>query len=212
MTYGEIKIEALKIMFLNGQDPINEDWLSAYKDDETYRSYLENIKGSLNRCLSTIEEKRILPSRQKKLSAEMGTASGAFIRFDLPTLIEDYFDLDRVAMECGSDYASDCDYIREGNVLVLPRFHADQEISYYAVYKPKIKRITFSTADTDEIDLPEGIAAYVPYYLKGELFRDDEPNEAADAMNQFEQRMNEISKHNVSRQTSVRSIYSQTEW
>ena len=225
MTYGEIKLEALKMMFLNAQDWINEDWLDTYANDETYRSYLANMQGSINRCFSTIEEKRILPSRQKTLSVNEGVASGAFIRFDLPKLIEDYFDLDRVITESDNgDYEADCDYIREGNVLVLPCFWKEKNgeklpcfdvngsISYHVVYKPTVKRVTGATANTDKIDLPEGIAAYVPYYLKGELFRDDEPNEAADAMNQFEQRMNEIAERSVSRQTGVRSIYSQTEW
>lgn len=213
MTYGEIKLEALKMMFLNAQDWINEDWLDTYANDETYRSYLANMQGSINRCFSTIEEKRILPSRQKTLSVNEGEASGAFIRFDLPKLIEDYFDLDRVITESDNgDYEADRDYIREGDVLVLPRFGKDDGVYYHVVYKPTVKRVTGATANTDKIDLPEGIAAYVPYYLKGELFRDDEPNEAADAMNQFEQRMNEIAERSVSRQTGVRSVYSQTEW
>lgn len=225
MTYGEIKLETLKMMFLNAQDWINEDWLTAYEDDETYRSYLANMQGSINRCFSSIEEKRILPSRQKTLSVSMGKAEGSFIRFDLSELIEDYFDLERVIRESyEGDYEADCDYRREGDVLVLPCcwkeskgeklpcFDLGSNIFYHVVYTPKIKRVSSKTKDTDNIDLPENICAYVPYYLKGELFRDDEPNEAADAINQFEQRMNEIAQRGISKATSVKSIYSQTGW
>lgn len=213
MTYGEIKIETLRLMFINAQDEINVEWLNVYADDETYRSYLSNMIGSMNRCLSNVEEKRIVPSRSKTLLYDDGKVSGAFIRFDLKTFIEDYFDLERVVYETDSgDYCADSEYRREGDVLVLPFFEKDEGITYTVVYKPKLRRVSFATANTDEIDLPEGIACYVPYYLKGELYRDDEPNEAAEARNQFEQLMSEIAERSVSKSNQVSTVYSQTEW
>ena len=225
MTYGEIKIESLKLMFVNAQDVISEDWLEVYEDDETYRSYLDNMRGAINRCFATIEEKRVLPTRSKTLSVSDGNASGAFIRFDLSKLLGDFFDLDRVIMETDAgEYIADCDYRREGNVLVLPISHKLNKdtnelepcfdgVMYTAVYSPKIQRIGIGASKDLEIsDIPEHIAAYIPYYVKGELFRDDEPNEAAEAMNQFEQRISEIAERTVSKSNQVTSIYSQTEW
>lgn len=225
MTYGEIKIESLKLMFVNAQDIISEDWLEVYEDDETFRSYLDNMRGAVNRCFAAIEEKRVLPTRSKTLSVADGNANGAFIRFDLSTLLSDYFDLDRVVRETDDgDYVADCDYRREGDVLVLPvshKFNKDTNerepcfdgVTYTAIYKPKIQRIGIGASKDLEIsDIPEHIAAYIPYYVKGELFRDDEPNEAAEAMNQFEQRMSEIAERTVSKSNQVTSIYSQTEW
>ena len=213
MTYGEIKIEALKLMFVNAQDEINTEWLEVYADDETYRSYLSNMQGSMNRCLSNIEEKRILPSRSKTLLYEDGSKSGAFIRFDLKTLIDDYFDLERVVYETDSgDYCADCEYRREGDVIVLPFFEKNEGITYTVIYKPKLRRVSLASENSDEIDLPESIACYVPYYLKGELYRDDEPNEAAEARNQFEQLMSEIAERSVSKSNKVSAVYSQTEW
>lgn len=227
MTYGEIKIETLKIMFANETEEITMDTLPDYENDENYRGYLLNIRGAMNRCLSVIEEKRVLPTRSKKLSHIDGDIVAAFIRFDLGSLFDDYFDLERVvSVTDDGEYNGECEYRREGDVLILPIcnlanvrkenkvdiYEDRSDVSYFVVYKPKIKRITFATPDTEELsDLPEGIASYIPFYLKGELFREDEPNEAGEARNWFEQAMAEIQTRTASRSTSVKSVYSQTE-
>lgn len=212
MTYGEIKIETLKLMFVNAQEHISIDWIDVYADDENYGSYLANIEGSMNRCLSNIEEKRILSSRSKKLLYDDGIISGAFIRFDLARIADDYFDIDRVIRETANgDYCGDCEYKREIDTIVLPVFEKDGDVTYTAIYKPKLRRVNHATENSDEIELPDSIACYVPYYLKSELYRDDEPNEAAEARNQFEQLMAEIAERSVSRSAKVLTIYSQNE-
>ena len=228
MTYGEIKIETLKIMFANENEEITIDTLTDYENDENYRGYLLNMRGAINRCFSVIEEKRILPTRSKKLSYADGEMGSSFIRFDLPRLFSDYFDIDRVVMETADgEYNGDYEYRREGDVLVLPlknlvnikvkngfiSYEERSDVTYYVVYAPKIKRVTYATTNTDELkDIPEGIASYIPFYLKGELFREDEPNEAGEARNWFEQALSEIRHRPGSRSTSVNSIYSQAEW
>lgn len=228
MTYGEIKIETLKIMFANENEELTVETLSDYESDENYRSYLLNMRGAINRCFSVIEEKRVLPTRSKKLSYAAGDVGAAFIRFDLGALFDDYFDVDRVVRETvDGEYIGECEYRREGDVLVLPlcelvnvrekngtqTYEERNDVTYFAVYRPRIKRITSATPNAEEIsDLPEGIASYVPYYLKSELFREDEPNEAGEARNWFEQAMSEIRSRAGSRSTSVNSVYSQTEW
>ena len=228
MTYGEIKIETLKIMFANENEEITSDTLDFYESDENYRGYLLNMRGALNRCFSVIEEKRVLPTRSKKLSYTDGEMGASFIRFNLSKLFSDYFDIDRVVMETSDgEYDGDCEYKREGDVLVLPLenlvkirvkngllFYEERtDVTYYVLYAPKIKRVTFATTNTEELkDIPEGISSYIPFYLKGELFREDEPNEAGEARNWFEQALSEIRQRSGSRSTSVNSIYSQAEW
>ena len=46
MTYGEIKIETLKIMFANENEEITSDTLDFYESDENYRGYLLNMRGA----------------------------------------------------------------------------------------------------------------------------------------------------------------------
>ena len=87
VKYGEIKIEALKLMFVNNGDDIRYEDIEAYEQDDTYSGYLVNMPGSVNRCFSELELKGVLPSKSKTLTASEGVASGAFIRFDLASLI-----------------------------------------------------------------------------------------------------------------------------
>ena len=79
------------------------------------------------------------------------------------------------------------------------------------IYAPRRKRVTTGTADDEEIALPDKIACLIPYFIKGDLFREDEPAEAADARNLFEASIEAIDNGIKRRQTSVKTVFSQTE-
>lgn len=212
MKYGEIKIEALKIMFVNNGDDIRYEDIESCEQDDTYSGYLVNMPGSINRCFSELELKGVLPSKSKVLSPSEGVASGAFIRFDLASLISDFHDIDRVVSETSyGDYNGDCDYKMEGDTLVLDRFDEDDDITYTVLYKPTIPRVSSETDNDTEISIPENIASSIPYFIKGDLYRDDEPNEASEARNWFEAAIEEILLKKINKANKVKSVYSQTE-
>lgn len=212
MKLGDIKIEALKLMFVNMVEDIAIDSLESYAQDEIYKSYLVNMPGAINRCFASIEEKRVLPSKSRTLKRSEALASGGFVRFDLDSLISDFFDIDRIVRESADgDYDGDCDYITEGNTLVLERYEEEDGITYTVIYKPTIARITSLTDDNIEIDIPNNIAAYIPYFVKGDLYRDDEPGEAGEARNWYEQAMNEIYLKKEQKTNRIKSVYLQTE-
>ena len=58
MKLGDIKIQALKLMFVNYNDDISIDSLPTLSTDQNYGSYLVNMPGSINRCFASIEEKK----------------------------------------------------------------------------------------------------------------------------------------------------------
>lgn len=212
MKLGDIKIEALKLMFVNMGDDIDIESLETYAQDEIYKSYLVNMPGAINRCFASIEEKRVLPSKSRTLQRSEALASGGFVRFDIASLISDFFDIDRIVRETSDgDYEGDCDYTTEGDTLVLDRYEEEDGVTYTVLYKPTIERITSSTDDNTEIAIPNNIAAYIPYFLKGDLYRDDEPNEASEARNWYEQAMNEIYLKKEHKTNRIKSVYSQTE-
>lgn len=211
MKYGDIKIEALKLMFINMGDDITVDKLDTYAQDDTYSGYLVNMPGSVNRCFSVLESRGVLPPESKTLTASDGVASGAFIRFNLPSLIENFYDIDRVVSETSDgEYCGDCDYQTEGDTLVLERYD-DEDITYTVLYRPTILRVDSLTDDDWEIPVPENIAALIPYFVKGDLYRDDEPNEASEARNWFEAGIEEILLRKTNKVSRVKTIYSQTE-
>ncbi len=215
MNLGEIKIETLKLMFLNMNQDIIIEKLKTYSMDETYKSYLINMPGAINRCFSNIEEKRVLPSKTKQLNIANGTASGSFLRFDLGLLIGDFYDIERIVRETDDgDYNGNFEYQREGNTIVLEKCEAGDGITYTVIYKPRLTRVTSSTSDTDELGIPDNIASNIPYFLKGELYRDDEPNEASEARNWYEAAMEEImmkADKQINNTNQIKNVYSQTE-
>lgn len=198
MKLGEVKIEALKLMFANGKEDITISELADAELGEKYGDYLINMPGAINRCFSILEEKRVLPSRLFVL--------GDGGRYNLSELIADFFDVERIVYEGRRGYNVNCEYFREGDAVIIPDYRPDGE--YRILYKPSIKRVTDITSNDAELDIPERIACYIPYFIKSELFRVDEPDEAAEARNFFEAALSEIFTAIENRQTKSYSRYS----
>ena len=94
----------------------------------------------------------------------------------------------------------------EGNVLVLPLL--DEHTTYTVLYYPSIPRVTSETDDNTELAIPDKIATHIPYFVKGDLFRDDEPDEAR---NWFEMAMEQVVQTKQSHSGKVFTKISQTE-
>lgn len=209
MKLGDIKIEALKLMFVNYNIDIDIEGIDSYLQDENYASYLVNMPGAINRCFANIEERGVLPSKSYTLKAEEGLASASFIRFNLPSLIEDFFAVERIVYESGDDYDGDHDYRMEGDTLVLEHFD-DKSETFIVLYKPRIERVLATTDNETEIEIPDNIAVHIPYFIKGDLYRDDEPNEASEARNWYEAAMEGITSKSDNKIGKVKSNYKQT--
>ncbi len=209
MKLGDIKVESLKIMFVSTHTDLSIDELDNALRDENYGSYLVNMPGAINRCFSVLEEKRVLPIKAYTLNASEGLASDSYIRFDLATLIEDFCDIDRLVCERREEYDGNAEFRMEGNVLVL--LLLDEDTTYTVLYYPSIPRVTSETDDKTELAIPDKIATHIPYFVKGDLFRDDEPDEANEARNWFEMAMEQVIQTKQSHSGKVFTKLSQTE-
>lgn len=207
MKLGDIKAEALQVMFVNAGRDIAADNLVDYVGDDTYGYYLVNMPGAINRAFSVLERKRVLPVRRCELVAAAGEQTPRGIRFDMATLVNDYYDVERVTMESYTGYEPVVDYFREGDSILFERF--DLSAQYTLLYRPSIRRIGAGTADDYEVsEIPDRIACYLPYAIKAELFRNDDPDEAERARAVFEQAMAEIAaEERGSHQGRVRTVY-----
>ena len=210
MKLGEIKIEALKLMFANYNTDIDIDKIIDLYDDENYGYYLVNMNGSINRCFSALEEKLVLPSKNFVLNKTLAEVSCGKMRFNLDEILTDYFAIDRVIYENEyGEYNGNINFEMEGNVLVLPEIGARE--SYRLLYKPSLERVSADTEEDTELNIPNSIATHIPYFIKGDLYRDDEPNEASEARNWFEQAMTELHSKQDTNMNRVDTIFSQTE-
>lgn len=91
---------------------------------------------------------------------------------------------DQLFLDTGKGYGNAEDWSLEGDtVLCLPGNVTGEYTVWYAAYP---KRITASTEDSEELELPEEAAALVPLYMAGELYKEDELAMATVFRNEFE--------------------------
>ena len=209
MKLGDIKIEALKLMFTTYDGDIDIQQLPLIKSDENYGSYLVAMPGAINRAFASIEERRVLPVGTYVLNAADTLASGSFARFDL-SAVEHFFDIARVSRFnsdiCGGEYDSSVPFIREGQTILIPDY--DENSIYTLMYYPSIDRVTADTEDSMEIDIPDRIACIIPYYIKGDLFREEDPNEASEARNWFEASLDQMQHQDNAAVGGVVNVFS----
>lgn len=85
MTLGEIKVEALRCMGVNLSEDIRAEHMEELLADENYKSYLVNMVGPINRCLSLFERRGLVPrDREGEGLGRITPATGD--DFDMSTL------------------------------------------------------------------------------------------------------------------------------
>lgn len=204
MKLGEIKIEALKLMNACADRDIGIEDLEQIAREEEYREYMIAMPGAINRCFADIEEKRVLPLTSRVLSIDEGEVSGALVRFSTGSV-----DIERITYRSSEgDYMSDVSFLREGDGILLEEF--DMAGEYRLLYRPSIPPITALSDNREEVPVPDRIAVWIPQFVKGDLYRGDEPEEAAAARNLYEQQMAQIAAAEElkgNRQRLVKSVY-----
>lgn len=199
MKIGDIKIEAIKLMFANYGFDMSIDDLSKLLADENYSSYIVNMNGAIARALDRIENACVMPLKRKEITYSDCEDGTHFIRFDT-SKIDDLFIIDRVAAEYGKGgYCGNIGYELEGDVLILPKGAEVYTILYY----PTIKTVDSSVLDSEELWIPDKIARLIPYFIKGDLYQEEEPSLAADARNIFEASLDDLKSPQQSKQDYV---------
>lgn len=203
MKVGEIKIEAIKLMFANYAFDMSITDLQTAISDENYGSYIVNMNGAISRALDRIENACVVPTKTRLISSAELVIGKNYSRFDL-SKIEDLFIIDRISAEYESgEYDSNIAYELEGNELLLENVDAEIRIIYY----PKIKTMDDTVKDTDDMWIPDNISRLIPYFIKGDLYQEEEPNLAADARNIFEASLDDLKMQNQSKQNYVHQVY-----
>ena len=215
MKLGEIKLEALMLCFANpelGIDTEDEEIflnaLNNLKYDENYKDYMNAMPGSINRCFSSIEHKGILPSKTVTLSGASLPLYEGLVKLELKELSEDFYRLESVSLISNGVVIPHMPFTRIGGDMITlqPIGPADK---YVVIYEPKIPRIKISTPESYLVDLPEDIVSLIPYFIKGDIMRVDNANEAAEARNMFEAMCQEIYDGREGYQNEVETVYRQ---
>lgn len=202
MTLGDIKAQALQMMGFD--EYVDGDNVDDFAEDDNFGPLLRQVWSAVNRCFADLETKRVLPLQRASLPPPTG--KGTWRRFDYSG-ISDLFEVVRLVME--TNYGVDDDHpflLEEGGMLRVNDY--DDTANYVVLYRPKLKRLTAYTADSTVIDLPDALAAAVPYFVKSEIHRFDEPDEAGEARNFYEAAVEQYaSRAEISRQGAVQTVY-----
>ena len=178
MTIGRIKIEALKLMFLNARD-IHEDELTSLGADQNYSDYLASMPGCIHRALQDMVLRKILPKKVYVIDpyADGEWVDGGFA-FDT-SRIADLHDVARIVKHGSRGYVEDVGYDREGDRILI--FGYDTAYEYRVIYDVALPAVDQATPNDMQPDIPEPLAVVIPYFIKAELFTSDTPSNAAEA-------------------------------
>ena len=145
----------------------------------------------------------------------------SYLKQSLPVYFQlsqdtDIFKILGITWEVNNEYvykSVDAPVRYKGNSILLLRHN---EGSYIINYTPKFKRLSYddedtdviTLADSDETPIPDYILDIVPYFVKGDLYEEDEPQMAVLATNKFHQYLEElVNPYQRQTQTRVDSRY-----
>ena len=203
MKIGDIKVEALKLMFTNYGFDVGINDLQRMLNDENYASYIVNMNGAIARALDRIENACVLPLKRKVIRQEDCETGKSFLKFDT-SKIKDLFMIDRITAEYeNGQYDGNIGFNVEGEVVIFEKANASFTILYY----PTIKTVDEKVLDSEELWIPDKISRIIPYFIKGDLYQEEEPDLAADARNIFEACLDDFKRINQSKQNYIYQTY-----
>lgn len=183
MKLGELKIETLRLLFADADGvPLTVSGLDEAEDSEQYAQYLRMMPGAINRGLSYLEMRGVLPLKTVILAAD-GCGMLSYGKDELPADFRravnvQYVDAMGQRRNCRQWHA-------ENGGLCVAASADEPQVAVW--YLPRLERLAADAPDDTEIPLPEELAQMLPYWLKGELFRSDEPDEAVAARKYFDE-------------------------
>lgn len=202
MTINDIEKNALAIMFTNYENDLSEQDVDLITDEE-YRKYTVNMKACINRALMRIQRAKVLPLKKKVINGTTTGENDEFLaRYNLEELMPDLFEIKRIA-HSARRYTPSVSFQIEAGTLVLPSLHGGE---YIVIYEPKLQRIALNAVSSTNIDIPDEIAEIIPYFIKAELYEEDEPSLALQARNIFEATLDSLKRDNYNTQASVVNV------
>ena len=211
MTYAELIAEALRLLHANANEPLTarlaaaingvgeedrartlreatDEWIRAMSEDENYSDYIDGAWGAMHRCFTDIETRGALPLCRAAVPDE-GEALGSYRRFMVTELIP--AGGIPVAVEVRDTYGRPerlslgLEYFIEAGELLIP----DECEGAAILYRPTLARVTIADDLSATVPLPAQVVCIVPYFIAAELYRGEEPGEAAELMAMYERGM-----------------------
>lgn len=205
MIINEIKKNALALMFTNYEHDLSNVDIDDETNDE-YTRYTVNMNACINRALARIQNADVLPYKRSEVTIDTPhTSGGNLVRYNLSDIASDIYDIKRIASEDKYSYEPNVDFFTEAQILVISPLAKNEK--YIVIYVPKIERISLTATSDTEIHIPDAVAEIIPYFIKAELFEEDEPELAIHARNIFEATLDSLKQQEKSVQTCVKNVF-----
>ena len=207
LKLGEIKLEALKIMNINNDSVLLLDRIETLKNEKRYAKYLNNMFNCINKAIDIINHKKILKQNRIEMSELPVKLGNINNRYDVSG-VSDFLSIARIIYEDSSKYVERVTYEKEGDLIVVSNKYLPE--SLILLYDTRIPNITEGTADTDEVEgLSDELARLIPYYIKFELYQEDEPDLALTAKGTFDQGIESLRVfEDEQEEFTIKNIYS----
>lgn len=206
MTKGELITACVKLMFDNDDVVIDPTTVSEESD---YASRTVNIIESINRALNRLSLLKKLPSQAYYITNETKCISknNKFTRYCLNDLISDYSQIEKISREdIFGNYNSNISIRNEGKNIVLPTLQKNEQ--YIVDYQAIPAFLNYEDSDTKEILYDDKIVSIIPYYVKADLYEEDNPNIADYSRNLFEQYAMALPSNDNNQIREIQSYYS----
>lgn len=202
MTKGELIVKCLKLLNENDGVNIESDTVS---EDPDYLERTVNIVPSINRALNRLAEMKKLPVKSFEVPFTFENRRKT-IKINQNEISDLLFVANVIKMDADYGLAeTNVSYFLEGTTLILPSLIYAE--FYQIFYHPLAKHLKEDDADTMQIEYPDYILDCIPYFVKADLFEEDNPNLAVLARNLFEQYANQIPTRNYSVMRGVKDVY-----
>ena len=203
---GEIKIHSIMLLFPDaeisydsGSEQSLRETVENLKCDPNVRDMVLFCTPAINRAFSVIEKRGA--SKTKSATARVLNHRGRGLYIKLSEIASDVFNVVRAFSPSGKE-------------VPFERY-TDDEIyldsletgEYTFIYKSKIKRINEATSDFEEVDLSEGIAEIIPYFVKSEAIFTEDRGASDAARVLFDGILAELSTAPTDSMPEVKSVY-----
>lgn len=201
MKIWQIKAMALRLMFVSTGLQYSED---EFRDKVVYsngntRDYLVRMEDSIRRAIDKYYEIVGETPRRKTFTYEY--KDGKYLNRLNALSTEDFGFPSRIDFEVYDPDSGELRSKRNGVPFVFDQItkiidfdefdftDLEDNIKFIVWYKAKKLNIPYDLDemdyDVDKIHIPPEVQSMIPYFIKGELFEEDEPNLAQVAMNSY---------------------------
>lgn len=200
MKVGEIKLEALSVMNILTDIRPDAEYYDSYLADNKYKKYLMNMDESIKRAVDIISSNNVLEEKSVMVTELDYTAKTNYVILSL-NQINDYRTIKKV-VHIGDKLTS----VKFDVVARKLIIYSDDVANLLVVYFPRVILPDNFNKDT-VIDLPDYLARIIPYYIKYDLYQEDEPNLATLAKNQFYTILDSYSIYTPGDETLIENLY-----